>query len=439
MFVLPLAAVIAAALVFLPAGLTRLAILAIGALPVLAYLFDNPRLIFYLFTFIMFSNVDIYAPVPLFQLVGYFLVVSFAVAVVGGRKLVRPGAYFTVLVIAFLLLVVQSLVAARNLDAALYRIDQFVKLLLYMFLTVQFVTERREFRVFVVILVIAVVVNNLFPFMVPPPKTYAGPSLLGAQYAFRFEGLLFEPNAIGFLQVFLVPMYFFLMAAYRKPFIAPAFLIGTLLLSVMVLLMSYSRGAFVSFVFLILLLLYLERRNRTVVTIAFILIVLGIVLVPSTYYVRIASTFDFASQSYQDFPIYSRLETSKIALQIGFEHLFLGIGIDNFLHVSNFYTALPYVVHNAFLQIFSELGIFALGIIIAIICHNMRIIRDLMSRGGDGEASQLGRMLLLQHLAVLLNAMFIPAAYADVLWYTFLFPTLAYHAYRPPHIPPRVF
>jgi O-antigen ligase len=431
MLIIPLAAIVAAGGIFLPAGLVRLLIMGIVALPVLAYLFDKPQLVFYIFTFIVFSNIDTYARFPMFRWISVFLLASLLVAIVLGRRIVVHNAHFTALVAAFFILVFQSLAVARHLDVALGRIDQFAKILLYLVLTVQFVTNRRELRIFLLIVAMAIAVNILSPFIIPPPAHYAGPSLLGTQGVFRFEGLLFEPNTIAFLQIFFIPFYIFLMTVYRKSFVGLALLAGALVLSVVAVVMSFSRGSFVSLVFLIFLLLYLERRNRAIVTIGFILIVLGIVLAPASYLARIGSLFDAVSASSQDLPIYSRLETSKVALKMGIEHPFLGIGLDNFMQRATFYMALPYTVHNAFLQIFSEVGAFALVVFIAIVCHNMRIIKDLMKRDEDGEALQLGRLLLLQQLSVLLNSMFIPVAYVDILWYSLMFPTLAHYAYRP--------
>jgi putative inorganic carbon (HCO3(-)) transporter len=431
MLIILLAAIAAAGGIFLPSSIVRLFVLGVAALPVIAYLFDKPELIFYIFTFVTFSNIDIYAPIPIFRFLIIFLLASIVVAIVLGRKVVFHSAYFALLVVAFLILVFQSLAVARHLDISFDRLQQFVKLLLYLVLTVQFVSNRRGLRVFLLVVAAAIVVSNILPTFVPPPERYAGPSLLGTQGVFRFEGLFFEPNMIAFLQVFFIPFYIFLVMMYRKSFIGVVLLAGALILSLVAMVISFSRGSFVSLAFLLLLLMYVERRNRVVITIGLALIVLGIMLVPATYFARIGSLYEAVSGSSRDLPIYSRLETSKIALKMGIQHPLSGVGLDNFLPRAAFYTALPYAVHNAFLQVFSEVGVFALGVLIAIICHNIRIIKDLMSRVSDGEASQLGRILMVQHFAVLLNSMFIPVAYVDILWYTLIFPTLAHYAYRP--------
>ena len=70
-----------------------------------------------------------------------------------------------------------------------------------------------------------------------------------------------------------------------------------------------------------------------------------------------------------------------------------------------------------------------LTIFIAIIVYNVRVIRSLMRQDNDPEAAQLGRILLIQHLAVLVNSMFVPISYQTVLWFTLAFPSMARYAY----------
>ena len=53
----------------------------------------------------------------------------------------------------------------------------------------------------------------------------------------------------------------------------------------------------------------------------------------------------------------------------------------------------------------------------------------------DVETARLGMFLMLQQVAVLFNAMFIPVAYFQALWYTLALPSLAQYAYRSPPPP----
>lgn len=402
------------------------------SLPILLFLFDRPRIVFYIFTFVVFSNVDAYAPVPIFQPFALFMIVTLAVAVVRSRKLAVHSTRFAVLVLAFLLLSFQSIAVARDLDNALYIFDKLIKIIVYLLLTSQFVGDRREFRHFLVVMVAGMAANNLLPFIVPMPADYGGPSLIGSQGVFRYQGLLFEPNTIAFWQIFFIPLYIFLMKEYRRTAAAPVLFVGLLLVSMMVIVISFSRGAFISFAVLFLLFLYLERRNRIILISGILLIMIAVSIVPPAYIVRIESIIRGLADPSRDHPLYTRLVTIGVALKLSARNVFTGVGIGNFIHHAAHYTSYPLAVHNALLLIFSELGIFALGVFIAIVWYNMKILRELIGRRNDREVSLLGRMLLLQHAAVLVNSMFIPVSYDHILWYMLALPSFAAFAYRSP-------
>jgi len=419
-----------AAWIVLPGSLARLALLGLFALPIAFFLLDRPEIVFYLFTFVIFSNVDVYAPVPVFQSFAVFMIATLALAVVRGRELVLVDGRFIVLLCAFMLLAFQSLGAARDLGNAFHLFVKLAKVILCLLITTQFVGGRRRFRAFLVVIVAAVVANNLLPLVVPVPESYAEPSLIGSQGVIRYQGLILEPNAVAFLQVFCIPFYLFLAGFYRRPRIARWILAGALIVSLIVIVMSFSRGSLVAFALLLLLLLYSERRNKVLMISGLSIIVLIVIFVPSTYIVRARSILDALSNPASDYPIYTRLVTSGVALRLGAENLLTGVGLGNFLYHSAYYASFPFTVHNVPLLIFSEIGLLALGLFVAMIVLNVRILRGLAGRRNDGEARLLGRMLLLQQAAVLVNALFLPAIYDHAFWYTLALPALAAFAYR---------
>jgi len=427
-----LCVILIAALLFLPMGLVRLLLMGAFSLPILLFLFDRPEVVFYIFTFVVFSNVDVYSPIPVFQSITVFMVVTLALALVRGRELAIPDTRFTLLIVAFVLLAFQSIAVARDLGSALHLFEELIKLIVPLVITLQFVHDRGQFRIFLIVMVAAISVNNLLPLFVSVPEVYAGPALIGSQGVFRYQGLIFEPNAIAFLQIFFIPLYLFLTGVYRKPFIARWVFVGVLLVSLAVIVMSFSRGSFIAFALLFLLFLYSERRNKTILFTGSVLIVIAVSLVPPSYIVRVRSIINALSNPSTDYPIYTRLVTSRVALHLGAENPITGVGIGNFLYHAPHYTSFPLVVHNVPLLIFSELGVLAFGVFVAMIVVNVKMLLKLAGRRDDREASFLGRMLLLQHAAVLVNAMFIPALYDHSFWYMLAMPSFAAFAYRSP-------
>ena len=431
---LVLGAGIAASMLVIPANLKKLIILGVIASPAILYLFTRPRVLFYILTFFIFSRIYWYAGFSLFQITYIFAFASWAVYALERRRLVIHDPVFVSLVAAFCILLFTSLVAARDIDSSIYRLKQVIQTMAFLFLTMQFVRSRREFRVFLVVVAAAVVTNNFLPMVIAPPAVYSAPSVIASQGVFRFEGLLFEPNLLAFLQIFVIPIFLFYVFMYRRPVIVRPIAMLAIIGSIAVIVLSFSRGGFLSLAFLLLVLLYLERRNPVLLGLGIVVIVVGLLMVPPSYYIRIGSIFSAISESGDDYPVYTRLKTMKSAIELGIRNPIFGVGLENFKSRSIISSTLNLSVHNAFLQVFTELGVLALGIFTAIIIYNIRIIRGLMKQE-DVETARLGMLLLLQHVALLFNAMFIPVAYFPVLWYALALPSLAHYAYCTP--PPR--
>jgi O-antigen ligase len=425
----PLALLGVAACIFLPAGLVRFCILALLGLPAALFFLDRPKLIFYVLMIMLFSNLDIFMPPQPYRIVLSLVLASLAIAVVNGRRIVVHHPLLLAFGGAFVILAFQSLSVARDLDPAVSRLVYFLKCLIGVAVASQFVRDRREFRHFVLVVVVAILMNDFLPLVIKAPTKYPSLSYVWAQGVFRYEGFVFEPNAFALFQNFLIPLILYLIVAYRKKrLVLPLFAIAILAVMV-VLTLSFSRGGFVSVAVLFALLLYIERRNKLLLGFSLVLVIAGLALSPAIYWDRIQSILEYFSKNRSDYAIYTRIETMKEALKLGLEHPLLGIGLDNFLYASA--SRLPYfmLVHNTFLQIFSDLGIPAFVVFMGILVCNFRLIRSLMQRK-DLEASYLGEFLLVQHCAVLVGSLFIPVAYDTMFWFMLALPAFAHYAYR---------
>jgi O-antigen ligase len=429
LLLVPLAGAAVLAFLFLPPSLVRLSILALVALPIVFILLDRPRWVFYIFLLVLFSNLDIFLSFRFFRFVLLFLVAAFALDVVNGRRIVIHDRTFIALVGAFLILAFQSLAVARDFDQSLNSLTQFVKVLINVALIVQFIRNRTEFRSFLLVVTAGLLANNLLPIVIAPPAAHANFKLIWSQGVFRYEGFELEPNTFASLQIFFIPILFFFIAVYRRRPLARIVFMLFLVATIFVLVFTFSRSGFVSLVFIFLSMLVVERRNRAVLLSGLAIIAVAAILAPAVYWERIGTIFSRDVEILKDYAIVSRLETMRVALILGSRNPLLGVGIGNFIHASSFYVPFVNVVHNAALQIFSELGFPGLAVFLAIICYNIRIIRSLMRRRDDWEAAQVGRILLVQHIAVLVNSMFLPLSYQRVFWFTLALPSITRYAY----------
>lgn len=426
---IPVLALAAAAWLFLPSALVRLAVLAIIALPAAFVLVDRPRWLFAIFIVILFSNIDIFFSIRIFRLVLVFVIAALALAALRGRRIVVHDLLFTALAAAFFLATFQSLAVARDLPAGLALLSKFAKVLVNVAIVVQFTRSRDEFAGFLLVLVAGVAINNFLPIFVAPPTEYQTTSLLWTEGVFRYEGFALEPNEFAMLQIFTIPLVLFLAGRRAAGWLMRIALVVILAGCIFAIVLSFSRGGFASFVFLLACLFVVERRNKWVLGTGVVIFVAAAILAPAVYWSRITSLVAAAGDVNEDFAVVSRLLTMKTALVLGLHSPVFGVGIGNFIAASTRYIPLGLVVHNAPLQIFAECGFPGLGLLAAIVVYNLRVAREL-SRSGDAERRLLGRMLLVQQLAVFFNALFLPVVYELIFWFMLSMPTIARAALR---------
>jgi O-antigen ligase len=426
----PLACFAVAAALFLPGGLVRLALMLLFALPFILLCFDRPVIVFYLTILILFSNLDIYAPFRLYRYLLIFLIAAYAIAVANGRRVVAHHHHLIALASAFAILAFQSLSVAREYGLAVRTLGVLLRLFLFIAIVAQFTRNRKEFRYFLLVMAGAILLSDYLPFIVHPPGRFASLSMIWTQGIVRYEGFVFEPNGFALFQLFLIPVLVFFFGAYRKVRGARPFFALMILGSIGVLVLSFSRGGFIGLACLLVTLVVVERRNKPLLLFGLSLIAAGIAFVPGVYWERIVSVFDFATKKAGDFAIWSRLETMRVALHLGLAHPLLGVGIGNYIPSASYFIPHGLTVHNIFLGIFSELGIVGLALFLGIIVCNFRIMRRMMKNEDDPEVAQIGRALLIQHVAIFATSLSVPGQYELLVWFTLALPAIAEHAYR---------
>jgi len=420
---------LAAAALLLPASIVRFAAFTLLGLPILFVFFDRPVLFFYTLVLILFSNIDLFTTFRLYRVILSLAVFSLALGVLDGRRLVWHHPVLLALVAAFSVIVLQSISIARNYDAAVDLAGKYFKNLLAIAIVLQFVRTRKEFRIYVFILSVSILLNDLAPLFLTVPAHLGSLSLLWEEGVFRYEGFVLEPNAFAMMQLMLVPMLIYLISLRRRSKGIVALLSLAMLAGVASLVLSFSRGGFLGLAVLLTLVLVLERRNKAVIAVGAILIVSVLILSPGEYWQRVESMLAFARGNRFDFSIYTRLESMKEAFRLGLANPLLGIGVGNFMFASGNMLPFRIIVHNAFLQVFAELGVVGFLLFLAIIAYNFLVIRSLMRRR-DPEAALAGRMLLLQLASAIPSAFFIPVAFEYFFWFLLAFPAIADYCFR---------
>ncbi len=428
--VLPLAGLAMAGVLFLPPSLVRLAIMFAVALPAVALCLDRPRIVFFVLVILLFSNLDSYAPFRLFRVTTAFFLAAFVLSLASGRRLVAHDPIALMLFAGFAVVGLQSLAVAQDLPMAMHRYGYLLRWMLIVIIVAQFADNRRDFKIFILTAVVGMLMSNFLPLVISPPSKFASLSVMWSQGVVRYEGFVFEPNTFAMFQIYLIPLLMLLFAIYRRPFVARPFFAAAIVASIVVLVLSFSRGGFVALVCALLMLLVLERKNKVVLGVGLIAIVATIAYSPAVYWERIQSILNRSLEA-QDFSVFTRFETMRTAIRLGLSHPLFGVGVDNFIWQSAYYIPYKLTVHNTPLEIFASVGIPGFALYATIVAHNLIVLRRLMMRRGDPEAVLVGKMLFIQQVAVLIDSLFIPTSWDMIYWLTLGLPAIAGHAYRP--------
>ncbi len=128
-----------------------------------------------------------------------------------------------------------------------------------------------------------------------------------------------------------------------------------------------------------------------------------------------------------------RTELWKIGWRMGMDHPVIGVGLENFVVRSPSYAVnrvgplqhtiyadgQPQVAHNAYVQMFAELGLVGLALFIAAILASLRaglLAAERLDRAGDGQMATLARSVVIAALGALTASFFISNAHDRRNW-----------------------
>lgn len=423
------AALIVGAAIFLPSGAIVLLLLAVLALPTILYLMSRPEYVLAIMLFVRLSNLDIFLPMRLIRPLAVMLLAALLAAKLDGRKMTFQDRAIVVLIVAFMLTAFHSTAFAEDLPTSMRVFENLAGTFVLLGAALLLVNSRKDFLGFLMIVVVAAMISDFLPFIIPPPGDLGSRTLMWGEGVLRYEGYQFEANVFAYHQVFIIPILLFLMARFDRPWILRPIALAAVAGSVFVLMLSFSRGGFVGLLVILVVLLIVERKNRAVMTIAAVGVVILVVAAPALYWDRVISAFEAAQHVSEDYSVMVRVQTMKVAAILGLKNPVLGVGIGNFIARASRYLPFTKTVHNAYLQVFSEMGLPGLLIVSSIFVRNIFILRSMMRSALNRDRARLGRFLMIQQIAVTVTAMFIPIAYEFIFWLPLVIPSLANIAY----------
>jgi len=237
----------------------------------------------------------------------------------------------------------------------------------------------------------------------------------------RMRGLTDDPNIMAMEIVFIMPAL--LLLIFNEGWKARSLLY---MLGVMTLLAgivaSFSRGGTVALALVLAIVLYLKKSWPLFLLILTIALLLIVFVIPPTFWEHLLTLFDLG-KFLADPSLRWRGRLMMGAIEQFTQNPILGIGVGNWILIANKYMSLrSLAVHNTFLQVAAETGVFGLLFFLLIFIRtfvNFSHSRKLFAQADEARMALLSQGLAIGLIGVSVDALFLSVQEAFVVWTIF--------------------
>lgn len=347
----------------------------------------------------------------------------------GSRSLAAQAALWGAMVL-YMATTLASVIWAVDTTVAFAQASDLAKNLLIVYIIVETFDTQRSLRMAIWALIAAAALLAGLTVFQAVTKTYDNSYFGLAQAPIRqiaqdlngqrSSGPIGDPNFYGLILAAIVPLALLRGRDERGLFLRFMAMACALLLTAGVVL-TYSRGALVALLMMVLLYIPLARVRLSHLLVALVILAPCTVLVPATYWQRVATLAPGAADS----SVQKRIGSQEVALAIFSDHPVLGVGAGNYNA-----TYFPYAMrlnvpsaasyaHDFYVELLAENGLtgmltFAAAMFLAISLALRR--RRAASRSRDLATEGLVTACLLSLSTYLIGIAFLPAAYPRYLW-----------------------
>jgi putative inorganic carbon (HCO3(-)) transporter len=259
-------------------------------------------------------------------------------------------------------------------------------------------------------------------------------NIVGETSGYRIGGPVGDPNFFGQIMLVLVPLALDRLWNERRP--GMRLLAGyALAVSLLTVLFTFSRGAFLGLLF-VLLLTFLHQRPK-LITVLLLLIVFTVVLqmMPPNYLERMRTLLDFVPGLQQAGPISDvafedRASNMRAAVSMFYDHPILGVGLGNFeLHYPAYSVAVGIrpsgaqrSAHSLYVEVAAEtglVGLVALAIVLWIMFRNLFQAHNDLAAAGKQQEADMVSALMVAMAGYMLAAAFLHDAFPRYFWLLF--------------------
>jgi len=195
------------------------------------------------------------------------------------------------------------------------------------------------------------------------------------------------------------------------------------------IILSFSRGAVIALVAVLAMILWRERRRRSVWFLGVVIILLTLFLAPISFWERLETLRRFTGEA----SLHRRYLLFMEALELFTEHPLLGIGVGNFMPHSIWVIPVPQVVHNMYLEVAVETGVFGLLALLGTLGLSLGYFKragHLFRERRDFEMALILEGLRIGFIGLLVAALFLSIQTFFVLWTVMGLSVVAKHLAR---------
>lgn len=284
------------------------------------------------------------AALPLSKYVAAALFLSLVLR--GKLNILRRGAVpFAMLGLAAWLLV--SCLTAVHRDVAFEKLQDIYKVMLIAFMTTVLVTDRRRFVWSLAVIGFSLGVLGM---------KYGLYGILrgGVHFTRGVGGMIADNNDFALALNMALPLLLFLVWEMPSRWLRLA-AVGLVPLTALTVVFTHSRGGFIGLACVSLYLVMRSRRKFVAMGALAVVVLLGSVFVPESFYERMSTILAFRD----DGSAMGRLNAWQASWHMALDYPIFGVGLDNFLFMFRYYAPDPddiHVAHNTWLQILAECG-----------------------------------------------------------------------------------
>jgi O-antigen ligase len=414
--VAPLAVLMAARFLGLM-PLVQLGAIGVAGVAFLVTVFVRPRWGIYFMAFYVYSALFFYVPGVLSVAVVATLVLAAALELFAGERDRMTDRVFVGFAAVLLMCSLSSTLVAHDPERSLLALVAMVKVLLLTVLIVHFLRTPDDLRGLVVAVFVGAIATIIFGVINLKLGIYETDDVIGGAELYRFAGAHADPNEAAGYMCAAIPLGVFLIRHARGRWPRMLSVVGVIVL-IAGMFATLSRSAVIPFALVAVAVVGREVRSRGGYLVILALLVLGILLSPGYYWVRLAELQKtMTSNVNQDFSVMLRLSAARTAWDLFLQNPWWGIGLDNFVVRGATGVIRRIVVHNTHLEILVSLGVFGFAAFAGVFASGLRhCVRGVRDRTLSPEMRSLSYYLGVSLLSMLTTAFFLTIHARHNLW-----------------------